>query len=251
VTRFRPSTLAVAAASFLFAVALPVFLISGSVRSLVTSSVLYDYGWWRYDAAGRTGLPPAELDSIAVQFRDYFTGDDESLDLRASFGGQQQAKQALLSDREVRHMRDVRALVRRVFAAEWVAGAVVVLYVIGGFGVLRGRFWPVLRRSLKYSAIGTLAAVAVIAIAAIVNFDFAFTLFHLLSFNNDLWQLNPYRDYLLLLFPQGFFFDATMAIAIMTALEFGVALTGAGWFEKRYGPNAARKAAVKSGAEAA
>jgi len=77
--------------------------------------------------------------------------------------------------------------------------------------------------------------IAVIAVAAIIDFDAAFTLFHVIGFSNDLWQLDPYRDYLLLLFPEAFFFDATMAIAIMAALEFGVALTGIGWFERRFG----------------
>lgn len=231
-TRLRPATLALVVASIVFAVALPVLFISGNVRSLVTSTVLYDYGWWRYDISARTGLPPDQLDSIASQFRDYFTGDDEFLDLRAERGGRQEA---LLSEREALHMRDVKALVRRVFAAEWVAGALAGIYVVAGFSILRGRFWPVLRRAVKYSAAGTLAAVTIIVAAALINFDAAFTLFHLVGFSNDLWQLNPYRDYLLLLFPESFFFDATMAIAIMTALEFAVVVVGIGWFERRYG----------------
>lgn len=212
--------------------ALPVLFISGNVRSLVTSSALYDYGWWRYDIPGRTGLPQAELDGIAGQFRDYFTGGDEYLDLRVNTGGQQES---LLSDREVRHMRDVRALVKRVFAAEWAAGILAAACLATGFALMGRRFWPSLGRSIRYSALGTLAAVGIVAIAALIDFDAAFTLFHTISFSNDLWQLDPYRDYLLLLFPEAFFFDATMAIAIMTALEFGVALIGANWFRERYG----------------
>ncbi|MBI2966122.1 MAG: TIGR01906 family membrane protein [Chloroflexi bacterium] len=239
-TRLRSATLALFAASVVFAVALPVLLISGNVRSLVTSTILYDYGWWRYDTSGRTGLPPDQLDSIAEQFRDYFTGADEFLDLRADREGGRQEE--LLSEREVLHMRDVKALVRRVFAAEWVAGVLAGIYVVAGFATLRGRFWPVLRRTLKYSAAGSLIAIAIIGVAALINFDAAFTLFHLIGFSNDLWQLNPYRDYLLLLFPEGFFFDATMAIAIMTALEFGVAVAGIGWFERKYRPAASRPA---------
>lgn len=200
------------------------------------SNVLYEYNWWRYDTTGRTGFTADQLDSIAGQFRDYFTGSDEYLELRVSRGGRAGGgEESLLTDREVRHMLDVRMLVRRVFAAEWVAGALVAIYLAGGFAVMRGRFWPVLRRAIKYSAVGTLAFIAVVAVAAVVNFDAAFTLFHVIGFSNDLWQLNPYRDYLLLLFPQGFFFDATMAIAVMTVLEFAVAVAGVGWFERRYG----------------
>jgi integral membrane protein (TIGR01906 family) len=238
VTRFRPATLALLGASIVFAVALPVLLISGNVRSLVTSKILYDYDWWRYDTSGRTGLAPDQLDSIGEQFRDYFTGGDEVLDLRADRGGGRQEE--LLSEREILHMRDVKALVGRVFAAEWVAGLLAGAYIVAGFVRLRRRFWPVLRRTVRYSAAGSLIAIAIIGAAALINFDAAFTLFHLIGFSNDLWQLNPYRDYLLLLFPEGFFFDATMAIAIMTVLEFGVAVAGIGWFERRFGPTASR-----------
>ncbi len=40
--------------------------------------------------------------------------------------------------------------------------------------------------------------------------------FHLLSFTNDLWQLDPRRDYLIMMYPQGFFRDATIAIGGLT-----------------------------------
>ena len=39
-----------------------------------------------------------------------------------------------------------------------------------------------------------------------------FLLFHEISFTNAFWQLNPSRDALIAMFPQGFFFDATILI---------------------------------------
>lgn len=215
-----------------FAVALPVLLIAGSVRVISTTPALYDYGWWRYDVSGRTGLPDDQLDRVSQQFRDYFTNSAELLDLTVVAGGR---TEALLSEREILHMRDVKALMRGVFLAEWIAGAVVIGCVLFGFAWLRSRFWRTLRAGVRYSAYGTLAGVVLIAVAAIVDFDGAFTLFHQISFRNDLWQLNPYQDYLLLLFPEAFFFDATMAIALMTALEFAAVWLGVSWFERKFG----------------
>jgi integral membrane protein (TIGR01906 family) len=219
-------------ASVAFAVSLPVLFISGSVRVLVTTPALYDYGWWRYDAPGRTGLARPELDDVGRQFREYFTGADEILDLTVAPGGQ---RTSLLSEREVSHMADVRALVRRVFAAEWASGIFAGTYVVTGFALLRRGFWPLLRRWVRLSAVLSLAAIVIIAFASLIAFDAVFTLFHVVSFSNDLWQLDPYRDYLLLLFPEGFFLDATIAIALMTALAYGVAVSGVGWFERRFG----------------
>jgi integral membrane protein (TIGR01906 family) len=219
-------------ASLAFALALPVLFISGSVRTLVTTPALYDYGWWRYDIEGRTGLGGQDLDDIGRQFRTYFTGDDELLDLTVAIGGQ---PMSLLTEREVRHMADVKALVQRVFAAEWVSGIVAAVYVVGGFVLLRRAFWPLLRRWVRLSAVIALAAIVIVAVASLIAFDAVFTLFHVVSFSNDLWQLDPYRDYLLLLFPEAFFLDATIAIALMTALAYGVAVSGVGWFERRLG----------------
>ena len=66
-----------------------------------------------------------------------------------------------------------------------------------------------------------------VGLAAVVNFDGLFLLFHRLSFANDLWMLDPRRDYLLVLFPAGFWFDATLRVA-MTAILGAALLLSAG-----------------------
>jgi len=63
-----------------------------------------------------------------------------------------------------------------------------------------------------------LALLAVVGLMIVTNFDWFFYQFHLLSFANDFWQLDPTRDYLIMLFPQGFWFDVTLLIAITTAV---------------------------------
>ena len=65
----------------------------------------------------------------------------------------------------------------------------------------------------------TLALVVVVGLAALVGFDRLFLAFHLISFTNDLWILDPRRDVLLMMFPQGFFFEATMWIVGSTVVE--------------------------------
>jgi integral membrane protein (TIGR01906 family) len=53
---------------------------------------------------------------------------------------------------------------------------------------------------------------------AMIDFDEFFLQFHLISFANDLWLLDPTKDYLIMLFPQGFWFDATMFCALGTVV---------------------------------
>ena len=62
--------------------------------------------------------------------------------------------------------------------------------------------------------------------------------FHLVSFSNDLWLLDPSRDMLIRMFPEGFFMDATMLIAFATIVE-AVVVSGIGygllrWSRKSY-----------------
>ena len=63
-----------------------------------------------------------------------------------------------------------------------------------------------------------------------MDFDYFFRQFHLIGFANDLWLLDPAKDYLIMLFPQGFWSDAATIIALVaTGLALLLAGTGAGY----------------------
>lgn len=69
---------------------------------------------------------------------------------------------------------------------------------------------------------------------ALAGFDTLFLRFHELAFSNDFWRLDPRRDYLVLLFPQNFWFDATIWFSLR-ALAGGLLLAaaGGGWLAWR------------------
>jgi len=219
----RWMTPAVLPAVVVFAVVLPVFLVCSSVRLVINSSLLYEYDFARYDIESRTDLPREELRRATGQIVDYFNDDAEWLDVRVRWQGEDVS---LYSDREVRHMRDVKGLVRGVYALGLWTGAYVVLFILIGAVVARRRFLAVLASGVKRSAIGSVAVIVLVGIASLVAFDPIFTAFHRVSFANDLWLLNPDTDYLLKMFPEGFFLDATLAIAALTVAGFAV-LVGA------------------------
>jgi integral membrane protein (TIGR01906 family) len=52
----------------------------------------------------------------------------------------------------------------------------------------------------------------VLIIWALIDFDGLFLLFHYISFSNNLWILDPSKDYLIMMFPEGFFNDAAILI---------------------------------------
>ena len=201
----------------LFGFALPVFLIAGNVEYVTGSDWLYSYNWWRNGIDDTTGITVQELNRGADQIKDYFQNNEELLDLRVNLRGEEVS---LYSEREVRHMVDVKGLMKGVSNTVLITGLTALVIAIAGLIYMRAQFWGYLQRTLRWSALGSGLIVGVLGIAILIDFDFVFTQFHFISFANDLWQLNPYTDYLLIMFPQQFFFEATLMIAVMAVAQF-------------------------------
>ncbi len=200
----------------LFVAAIPVFLIATNTRLVINAPFLYSYGFDAYDITAVTGISTAELLSAGKQIRDYFNNGEEFLDVRVMQDG---VRRSLYTEREVLHMKDVKGLVRGVYAVQWLAGLYLAGYAAVGLFLGWRAFLPKLVRRLAMGGAATLGLVALVGLASLVGFDRLFLAFHLVSFSNDLWQLDPRRHYLLAMFPQGFFFDATMWIAGATIIE--------------------------------
>lgn len=214
----------------IFAVALPVFLVLANVEYVTKSGWLYSYNWWRNDIPNRTSLPVSELNSGADQIKDYFTNDEELLDLRVMFRGEEVS---LYKEREVLHMVDVKGLMQGVFNAVRITGAIALLIAIAGAVYFGRQFWAVLLATLHWSAVGSGVVIGVFAIAVLIDFDFVFRQFHFLSFANNLWLLNPFTDFLIIMFPQRFFFETTLFIAVFAVVQFALLLYAAHLVKRR------------------
>ena len=215
--------------SVLLAVALPLLLITGSVRIVSTSELLYDYGFDKYNIERRTGIPRAELDRAAESLIDYFGNGDVRIDSRVNFG---QGDVPLYKEREILHLVDVKNLFGLVNDIEKGSFGFVAFFILLALAVRGWSYLPLLWRTLLWSGAGTVVLVAVIGIATAISFDEVFLQFHLVSFANDLWLLDPRMHYLIQMFPQNFFLDATLAIAALTLAEFA-AILGVVWLFNR------------------
>ena len=188
----------------MFAIVLPLFLILFNTSYITNSEWLYDYGWWRNDISYKTGLTVDQLNSGADQIKEYFNNDEEFLDLRVRF---ESTEVSLYREREILHMVDVKALMQAVFKVSIWSGIFLAILLTTGFFVLKRNIFTALKKSLKWSAIG-------------IGTFILFTQFHFLSFANDLWMLDPRSDYLIIMFPQQFFFEASLFIAILTIIDY-------------------------------
>ena len=201
-------------AVLVIAVAMPLFLIAANVRIVTESGWFYTYAFDRYDVSERTGIEPRELRRVAHEIKSYFRGNEERLDVRATVYGDERD---LFGEREVLHMIDVKRLMRGVGLIERVS-----FYTMAGLALallaLVGRRAALLTvgRGLVYGAALSFAILIALGIGLAAGFAALFTRFHVISFANDLWLLDPRRDFLVMIFPEAFFRDATLAIAGLT-----------------------------------
>lgn len=206
------------AATALFVAAVPVFLVLTLVRVAAMEPRVHEYSFRRYDAAAVTGVDRPQLDRAAREIIDYFRNGEELLTIRVAAGGD---PAPLFNPREVLHMRDVKALMRGAFRVHEIAFAVIVAYVAAYLWRSDRRLLGLAARARTAGAV-TVALLGAVALASLVGFDALFRQFHVISFPNDLWQLNPSRDRLIQMYPRGFWFDVTLAAGLLSAAAGGL-----------------------------
>jgi integral membrane protein (TIGR01906 family) len=203
-------------ATLLFIVALPVAIITTNIRVLANAPVAYDYSFDRYDAEDTTGLSRADLNATAHALRQYFNNDETIFYHTVTEGG---LPGPVFNARETRHMEDVKSLFVWVNRLQELSVLFVLAYVVAFFVWARdGNVRQLAGQSLIGLGLGVLA-VGAVGVFAAFGFEAAFTRFHELFFNNNLWQLDPDRDHLIQMFPQGFWRDITIALGAMCAIE--------------------------------
>lgn len=208
---------------WLFVLCLPLLLLSASIGGAANSISLYKYGFDKYGVSQTTGLADVELDGVARGLIRYFNSGDEYIYLTVVKNGR---TYTLFNEREVVHLKDVKDLFRLDY---WVFLGTL-LYSLAYVGLMLWlRAWRCLGRGLLWGSGLTLGLMLLLGLSTMLNFDQFFLQFHLLSFSNEFWQLDPSRDYLIMLFPGGFWYDATLFIAAATAVG-AVILGGAGFF---------------------
>ena len=191
-------------------------LVTSNVRWAANEVGLYHYGFDRYDAEAATGISRSELDRAADKLVRYFNNDDETIRI---FVQEDDRRVPLFNERETSHLTDVKNLFRTVFRVQEASLAFALAFVVGVFIWAAEAPLRILARMLLQASLFTLGLLALFGVLALVGFDELFLRFHLVAFTNDLWKLDPATDHLIQMFPRDFWFDATMLVAGLTALE--------------------------------
>jgi integral membrane protein (TIGR01906 family) len=193
---------------------LPVVLVLTNVRLLMTRAFLaieYRMPGFPQDPFGfnredRLHWAPIALDYLLNHEGTAFLGD-----LRFEDGT------PVYNARELRHMDDVKRLTQAALKV-WEGGLLMAAAAVTSLFLAREgrRAW----RALSIGSLLTLALMLALAVGLAMAFSVVFVGFHRIFFQGDTW-LFLYSDTLIRLFPERFWQDAFVFIALATLAEAG------------------------------
>lgn len=191
-------------------IALPIILTLISVRAVMTPAFIkfeYNRPGFPEDVYGFTREDRLHYAPFALDYLLSGAGIDYLGNLAFDDG------YPLFNERELRHMVDVKTVVRIAFGG-------LIIFTLGfaaaGYTLWRDRntrveFW----QGVFNGAILTISLIVFIVVFALTAWDAFFTSFHTLFFEQDSWRF-AYSDTLIRLFPEQFWFDAALTIGTLT-----------------------------------
>jgi len=212
----------VAALRFLVIVLMPVFLVLTNVRLLITDTFLrYEYGKTNFpaDTYGFTQVDRLTYSRIAM---DYLLNPEgiEFLGRQTFPDGAPQ-----YNERELKHMADVKRVVRAALAV-WILSGVV---VVGGTLLLGLTGQREAARSALVGGAGLTVLIFLGILSYIaLNFDALFVQFHQVFFESGTWQF-AYSDTLIRLFPLKFWQDVFVLLGGGSLVE-ALLIGGVAWW---------------------
>lgn len=165
----------------------------------------YKKSFVKYGIAEMTGMDSENLECIIEDVLKYLRDDRKELDTKVIIEGKEGE---VFGDREKLHMADVKELFVR---GKVLRNASFMLFIIIAlFLIKKDRHWKKLISNvlLYISAINMLFLFILLLMK--INFNRYFTYFHIILFNNDLWELNPNTDILVQMLPESFFYDTAV-----------------------------------------
>ena len=189
---------------WLIIIALPLFLATGVVRSLLA----WDYPAFEYERIPPDpyGFTPEERLDLAHATLDYLQRSEPAAETIYLLEELQQPRtnESLYHPGELSHMFDVKVVADSFLRVFWILTAILVI----GLGLL---FSQPATRSEGYRALAqggglTVSIVLLVGLFILVAWQWLFTQFHNLFFASGTWTFS-YTDSLIRLFPEQFWLD--------------------------------------------
>ena len=194
---------------YLAALCLLLLIVAQSI--FIPTFHIMPYFRWHYEQREipqRIGIEIDELMWVTGELLDYMRGRREDLVMYATVNGEERQ---FFSDIEIRHMVDVLELYEIGFMIRNVAFWLL-LFLIFAMAFFKIPILAMLARCSREVVVAFLLLTAILVGIIAIDFDRAFTMFHLIFFNNDYWILDSSVDLLINMVPQVFFVEISIII---------------------------------------
>ena len=181
---------------------------------------VYRQEYEKYDVLSELDMTMDDVMYVTHEMMDYLRGEGDTLSVVTTVEGQEQD---FFNEQDRFHMGEVRELFiggLNIRFGACVAAVLCVLYLV----ITRADIKKVVPRSYWIALGVTGAAVILIGIAAVVDFNAVFVQFHHIFFDNDLWIFDPAEDYMIRMLPEGLFYDMVMRIGAIFVVSLVVLL---------------------------
>lgn len=212
-------------AAWIVTLGVPLLLILGSVRLAMTPQFLsfeYHRPDMHEDPYGFTLEDRLRWGPLGIEY--LVTDADISLLGNLQF----ENGNPMFSERELKHMVDVKIVTRAAF---FVLAAALIIVPLSGFYLWRSGHRNVLREAAMRGAVFTLGGIVAVVFGAVVAWDMFFSLFHRLFFADGTWVFYT-SDTLIRLYPEKFWFDTALIIGAVV-IGGALAIAGLAWWSWR------------------
>lgn len=202
---------------------MPLFLIASTIRWGINEIRLYEYGVDTYQISNASGIAKPELMKIYQHLIYYYNSKVDTAQVTVEKAGE---KLDVFSEKELIHLKDVKGLMQLDYTVQIAALVIILICVLMLLLWLQSN-WRVVVKGLFWGSVITFGLVVFLILWSVFGFEQLFILFHLVSFTNELWIIDPSEGSFLVLFPGGFFYDAALfgfgALIIESLVLAGVA----------------------------
>ena len=198
----------------LFQTTLFIALLFSHALLIVNLDLFYEFEFQKNNTSYKTGITKTDLEKIVDNTQDFFNEkSNEKIDMTTYING---VEKKLFNEKEIMHMLDVKILLNNIKLISVLMWSAIIICIVIYFRLNNHNRTKLLKSAAKSYLKFSFSITAFILIAILIGFRWIFYLFHIISFDNDLWILDPRKDYLIKIFKEIFFMDATIIIGIFT-----------------------------------
>ena len=198
----------------LFNAALFLAILLSNALIIINTDSFYEFEFNKNNTSLKTGINHNDLFIVVDNIQDFFNEkSNEKIQMTTYING---IEKNLFNSKEIRHMIDVKNLILNIEFFNYLLWTTVIVILLIKISLSKDKILNTFRIIAKSYFIYSVSILISALILLALSFRWIFYFFHIISFNNNLWILDPRTDYLIKIFEEVFFMDAAILIGILT-----------------------------------